>query len=452
MPDAPPTRLHIDPPIDQWRVVPRNGRTKPIIATGHQPTLWHPGILAKDIATDRFAQRVGGVAVHVTVDHNALGSVALDLPYQQGGTLGVRKLLLDKRLGVESLPPNRLPAIAMARVLDGLHQAAAESEIASVRDGLGHLAKAYQHADGCEHLADQSAAVLDALKTPYLQALPMHVSTSSIVTPGFVERLLRDPAGCVRCYNRAVSAYPEARIRPLYLGRDVVEAPLWAQGQRGVSPVYVDLGDSAKPLLFTQDQPLDLNGTDALGLLRPRALSLSAIMRSEHCDLFIHGKGGGVYDQVTERWWQDWIGETLAPKAVVSADVFLPMDVPVATPSERERAVWLDHHLGFNVDRFEKPANEGESLLYQEKSELLDRMNDDRDKRRRAKAFKRIHAINAELRGLHADQLQAVHQQAIDAQQGVANRAIAQRRDWCFALYPDDQLKALCELIEAAAA
>ena len=269
-----------------------------------------------------------------------------------------------------------------------------------------------------------------------MAALP----TSEVVTEGFVDRLMRDPLDCVRCYNRAARAYPEARIRTLYIGRDVVEVPLWAQGGGVCMPVYVDRGDSRKPLLFTHDQTIDLTRGDALKYLRPRAITLSAIMRSEHCDLFIHGTGGGTYDQVTERWWQDWVGEGLAPKAVVSADLYLPLNTLASTRDELARAVWYAHHLPHNVDRYATVKGEALAASVSEKRSLLDGMHDDRDKRRRAKAFKRIHAINAELRTHHESLLREAVELANQAHVGVRNSAIARRRDWCFALYPEEQL------------
>jgi hypothetical protein len=270
-----------------------------------------------------------------------------------------------------------------------------------------------------------------------------------LVSQSFLDRLLADPVGCVRAYNRAAWAYPEAGIRPLYFGRDVVELPLWAQGDGVCTPVYADLGDSKTPQLFTQGQSLDLTNADTLDYLRPRAITLSAIMRSEVCDLFIHGSGGGVYDQVTERWWRDWVGQDLAPMAVVSADVYLPFEVPTATPAEHANAQWFAHHLPHNIDRYREPIDSAEGALRDEKHALLDHMDDDRDKRRRAAAFKRIHAINAELKRLHQAAVEQAHQQAIETRIGLANAQITARRDWCFALYPDEQLRALADQIKA---
>lgn len=449
MPVSTSTRLHIDPPIDQWQVTPRNGRAKPVIATGHQPTLWHPGILAKDLAADALANRLGGSALHVVVEHNPLDPLAIEVPVRTGSALHTHRIAIERPGVGSALPPNRTPSIAsgvVSQILSQQMDALALPRV--VEQGLGRLVDAWDGLSDQPNLADQVTAVLVAMKRPYLHQPMATLKTSRLVTPRFVERLLTDPVGCVRCYNRAVIAYPQSGIRRLYAGRDVVEVPLWAQGSGGSVPVYADLGDSKRPILFTQDQAIDLSRGDAVEMLRPRAITLSAIMRSEHCDLFIHGTGGGIYDQVTERWWHDWTGEDLAPKAVVTADVFLPLDVPTATPAEHAKAQWFAHHLPHNIDRYSETNDRDEAALRNEKHQLLDRMNDDRDKRRRAKAFKRIHAINAELGERHREVLNRARQRVTATSVGFANGEIAARRDWSFALYSEAQLKALSQAIE----
>lgn len=449
MSQPPPIRLHIDPPIDQWQIIPRNGRTKPIIATGHQPTLWHPGILAKDLAAHAIAKHVGGSALHVVVEHNPLGPVSIDLPTVRASELGKQRIEFGNSTASATLPPNRLPALDPQVVERALAGPVAQARADVVSAGLEQIRHAYRDSSDVMNLAAQTTTVLAKLKQPLLHTPMQALPTSELVTQGFVDRLLADPVGCVRSYNRAAIAYPEAGIRPLYLGRDVVEVPLWAQGVGRCTPVFFDLGDSGKPLLFTQGQSLDLTGNDALQHLRPRAITLSAIMRSELCDLFIHGTGGGVYDQVTERWWHDWLGEELAPKAVVSADVYLPFEVPTATQDEFARAQWFAHHARHNIDRFAAVVGDTEANLRQEKHDLLERMNDDRDKRRRARAFRRIHAINAEFRERHSGTLLEARRLAAAARVGIANRAITCRRDWCFALYPYQQMKGLANEISS---
>src|SRR4051812_21258638 len=50
----------------QW--IGHAGDDQPLIATGHQAELYHPGVWAKDALTNAVAARLGGSACHFAVD------------------------------------------------------------------------------------------------------------------------------------------------------------------------------------------------------------------------------------------------------------------------------------------------------------------------------------------------------------------------------------------------
>src|SRR5690606_40978326 len=85
-----------------------------------------------------------------------------------------------------------------------------------------------------------------------------------------------------------------------------VELPLWRVDREG-----------RRHRAFLHDLEMD-------GTLYPRALMMTALARLGLCDLFIHGTGGGRYDQVTERWMYEWLKVKLAPMAVATASIHLP--------------------------------------------------------------------------------------------------------------------------------
>ncbi len=400
-----------------------------LMATGHQAQLWHPGILAKDIAMDLAAERQDAQRLHVIVDQDTNDAFRLDVPHVVDDELLVRSIMLaDQKPGVPTgfQPPAEIHRLKQ-RLVD-----LASSVTSALSESLTDLPE-------CGSLAEQVAAVLARIKRPYAGDVPVMMVSDLAGLPVFeqvVTRMLNDAQRCAGTYNQAVLQLPEAGMTPLVVSRDFVELPLWAVGwNEPRRRVFADLADTEPLFVYDDGEPIDRERVTLL----PRALLLTAVMRSALCDLFIHGTGGLVYDRVTEAWWQSWTGETLAPMAGVTADLFLGLDAPVADQADLGRAVWRRHHLPHNLDRVLNLGGEA----VREKHDLLTHMNDDRDLVRRRKAFSRIHQINRELVGLHPGAMASADHDLHVTRTGVKNARIAHRRDWCFALYPPDSLIAL---------
>ena len=458
-------RIVVDPPLPQWRSAPRAVAdrdailplliqpTPPapdmaaraggpdVIATGHQPWLWHPGILAKDFAVQAYAQRVGGQAVHLVVDHDPLPHLQIDVPWRKGPALQVQALALyDGPVGV---PPASLPPLNAADVAAAIERAsqAIDGEVAVDVDPL---IAAWANAPATDTLAAQLAAVLATLRSPLMPAPALLFSSAMHQLPTFaemVEALRTEPARIAALYNDAVDAHPESRVAPLQVGRRRIELPLWAlHWKQPRQRVYVDPQD--RTLSTEKGAPLNL-GNDTVSLA-PRAIAMMALLRSAGCSLFVHGTGGGNYDLVTDQWWQAWRGTSLAPRVVVSADLRLAFDVPVADPADLAAARWRAHHLPHNLDRV--LTLEGTEV--DRKRALLASMGDDRNRTRRAAAFAEIHRINATWAQRHAAVVEASEKEVKHARIGVANRAVAHRRDWCFAFHDARQLTSLRQQFE----
>lgn len=407
--------------------------TGPVMTTGHQPWLWHPGILAKFLAAAAQAKRLGGQALHLVVDHDVHPALELEIPRREGERLGVQRVVLARQL----------PAVPVAcqgpadtrRVQQSLAELRGTLDPV-VAAGLRRLSDAFTDLPACRTLAQQLAVVLFRLMRPLTGPLPLLFATDLAQMTSFqgvVDRMRAEAPVCALAYNQAVEQFPAAGIAPLAIDADRVELPLWSLAWQ----------QPRRRVFATRTHPLRLvleNGDPAdPACLAPRALMLTAFLRQRLCNFFIHGRGGGVYEQVGETWWSRWLGGPLAPMAVVSADVYLELGAPVADVAELRRAQWLVHHLPHNVDRV--LALDGPAV--QHKRALLAKMDADRDRARRAQAFRTIHRINTQLAGEHADAIERARQELARARTGIANRAIAAKRDWCFALYGRRQLDEL---------
>ncbi|MEM7680395.1 MAG: hypothetical protein AAF288_00410 [Planctomycetota bacterium] len=393
----------------------------PIVATGHQATLWHPGILAKDVVAAEAARRWGGRALHVVVDQDIHEAWRIDLPRVDGDRIVVDTHRLAPTQG--GVPTGRQPAVDAFEPsgLDDL-------------DEVLHQARSSEAAT----LAEQVAQVNEAHRARVLgRATPIAAASDLAHTPRFAElvgRMTADPGACVLAYNDAVAAVPEAGLTPLRVKDDRFELPLWSSAwQGGRLRVFAERSSAGGFALMSGGKPADRAD------LLPRALLMTGLWRDGLVDWFIHGTGGGVYSRATDHWWSAWAGSRLAPVAVATADLRLALDAPVAEPEDLRRALWCRHHLPHNLDR--ELGLDGP--LVERKRSLLAQMGDDRDRRRRAQAFREVHAINRAWAAEHVGVLEEAGRAVETARAGLANRAAAFRRDWLLAVYPVEGLRGL---------
>ncbi len=445
-------KAFVEPSMSAWKARDRAGG--PVIATGHQAGFWHPGILAKCIAAVKHAKQVGGRPLYVLVDQDDNDSCRLDLPVLKAGRLKVMTIELAPSLpGVALRAQPRIDWKQAAGILRDAAKSPGAQLAVDVSPLLAALETMAMHEEPSPASqttrARQWEKLLQSMWRPILGELEI-VHATSLVDEVLIDHLLRDAPACAGHYNEAVQANPQAGMSPLLVERDRVELPLWDIGNAS-SPkprrrVFADISDS-RPMLVTGDgQPVRQEAGRHLHLA-PRALLLTAIMRSRVCDLFIHGHGGGVYDRVMEQWWRQWTGQSLAPMAVVSADVRLPFrGVPQADESDLARAIWYEHHLPHNLDRH-LPHDQFDADMIRKKRELLGQLQGDGDPLHRRRCFGELHRINERFAREQGGILAMAHEQVHRMRLGMMNRTIARRRDWCFAFHDRATLERLAAAV-----
>ncbi len=66
-----------------------------IVATGHQPELFHPGVWVKNFAVNHLARRFGATPLNLIVDNDLPKSLAVRVPRLEGRTSGVQTIEFD---------------------------------------------------------------------------------------------------------------------------------------------------------------------------------------------------------------------------------------------------------------------------------------------------------------------------------------------------------------------
>jgi len=396
----------------------------PIVMTGHQAQWWHPGILAKYLAVQHAARSLGGTSAWLVVDQDINDPTELRYPGLDAGRIVEKRWVIGSTDDAQHTTGGRGP-IEPSDPPSDLHPAVDADALERVR----HAMRAHR---GSVSLAQQIAGALADLASPVLEPAPMVFASELARTNLFVdlvERMKHDAAACIGAYNEAAAVYPRVQIRPLVLrpDEDRVELPMWHLR-----------GDGSRSAVF-----LDQLGEIPIEQLAPRALLMTAIVRLAGCELFVHGTGGGAYDQITQRWIERWLGERLAPTAVVSATVRLPLiDGPTPTPQLLADARALAHNAQHN------PAIIGDTANAKRKAELLAQIERDKAQGRSPRAaFDAMHAMLDGYRAAHAAELASLRARAEEVAGALASVMLATDRTWAFVLHDAQTMGALADQI-----
>lgn len=390
----------------------------PIVMTGHQCTLWHAGIFAKYAAADA-ARALGATPAWLWVDQDATDAHRVRVPTVEGSTLAEAEWLLDDRRPPGVADAILPPLVAIAPPPETIHP--------RVRDRAHHAARALARQAKAPSRAAQFAGALRDTVLSRFEA-PSIMATALARTTRFgelVERMQQDPRSCAEAYNDAVRAFPDAGVRELSV-EGAIELPLWSlEADRPRRAVRAD---------------------DLAGQLAPRALLMTALVRSMGCELFIHGTGGGVYDRVADRWWRAWLGEGLAPVAVVTATRTLDLlDGPVPTRREVERAKAVAHRAPHD------PTLVGDAEAARAKREMLDAIAAaPRHSRERRQRFEEMHRMLERTAAARPDAIERLRRDADDAADRYASRDLAADRTWPAVLFEPGSLDALAGEVAAA--
>jgi hypothetical protein len=333
-------------PIARLREIARQNLNhpadRPLIATGHQTELYHPGVWVKGAVIDAIARRCGGAAVHFAVDTDQPKHLSFKWPGDTRPVTDDPALTTAEWSGRLAGPSSEY----LQGIRSAVTTAAAAWPFAPVigpffdsleASGLGLSASV----TAAESAVDRSLGldVRAQMVSPMLASVPYLV---------FVHHVLACAGEFAAAYNTALSGYRvengiKSDTRPMPdLGStsDRVEVPFWLDslgtGGRGRANVVRSDGQWAlksRDDEFRFDPSADgMTAAGSLGAwldshrlrLSPRALTLTTFLRLLVVDQFVHGIGGGRYDQVTDRLIATFFGITPPRFAVATATLFFP--------------------------------------------------------------------------------------------------------------------------------
>ena len=362
----------------------------PVVLTGHQPVVFHPGLAFKYQVTEQFAASIGAIAVAVQIDTDEGDAgqfpvpAAVDEETVAGGGLwpaltqrratwtaaagGAPGLLGTGQLG--SVEQRRLTAQQVQRWLTTAGCRSAATSFECVAGWYRQLPESGMSAAVANTAVRRRGGIgsrLLELPLSWICGLPEVVR--------FLCGVLRRAEDFFGAYNQALQGFRQQHgirnaanpfpdlHRAAGVDGERYELPLWLVdlpgGRRRV--VWLWHRDGQRWLGTESGVEVELcAGLEAESLLSlrwkgqqlvPRGGLISALLRLLFADLFVHGLGGGKYDPAVDELIRVWWGEHPPGFAVASASRYLFGEQRAELLRLREFA-GRQRELQYNPDRF----------------------------------------------------------------------------------------------------
>ena len=450
----------------------------PLIVTGHQPELFHPGVWIKNFVADSIAGATGGVGLNLIVDNDIPKSTSIVVPAVSAQGIRLARVEFDRWGG--DAPFEDSPVLEEQQFStfgDRVHAVMGDSILHPLLDDFWPRAQGRRH-EARTHGMRFSLARREIESTWGVSNLELPLS-EVCQTDGFywfVSHLLAELPRYVQVHNDALSEYRaihgiRSRNHPVAaLARDGewLEAPFWVWRQRN---------PRRRPLLVRQRtnvMDLRIAGEDEVLIelplapqreaccaverlrelpaqsvrLRTRALTTTLFSRFLLGDLFIHGIGGAKYDELGDEIARRFF--RIEPPGFLTVSMTLWLGLRAQPASVADLIAINDRLRGlqFNPDRYlSEPYDEELRNLVRKKQEAIAQpVSTRRERKGRRLAIRRANeAIRPRLQHLHDDFL--------SRKSGIlrrlrSNRA-ARNREFSSVLHADERLRR--SLFEASA-
>jgi hypothetical protein len=475
--------------------------SRPVVATGHQPELFHPGVWFKNFLAEQVARQTNAWALNLVIDNDLFHAPGIRVPTKGAAGPQVAEVLFDEPRAATTwehrnlVSPERLRSFPRA-----VREAFASSMTsASYREGVlldqfwPHVVASFEEQDR-DFRAFHQGLVKDFAAPPIDKYRPFGLLRDCFTS---ARRKIEADSGIVLrdcpmseiafqspfheflrllfvrfrefhdIHNRALQEYRLIHgirslthpVPKLVSDGEWLEMPLWIStfenSQR--RPLFVREANECLEISDRQDTTLALpkhNAADyrpilvrANVIIRPRALTTTMYARLVLSDLFIHGIGGAKYDELTDLIIRRFFG--IEPPAYVTATATfrLPIERPsvslddVRASAERIRELRYRPEAFVRDERVKRGADLPNKLsaLAAEKREYLDK----HDLRRCSPdVFGKLDAMNRAMQDLLRpveEELRARHAELIEL---ARQSRLLGSREFSFVLFPAEKLPA----------
>ncbi|MEZ6140313.1 MAG: hypothetical protein R3B84_07060 [Zavarzinella sp.] len=425
----------------------------PWVVTGHQPELFHPGVWLKNFLASNVVS--GAFSLNLIVDHD-IARPTITVPFLKEKQFRKHRIRwqmgspatwehsangntewLEKVMAVLAQLPDRPILLDLLENHPDLRQIEPSEPVWKL---FFRWRKHLETMWGCQNA---------------------ELATSELSTMTFFGRWVRYLVlrghDFLKNYNESIQAYrleygisnPVHPAALLTSDNDRYELPLWYLEGNARLPVTVERKSDRFTIYAGSqhwDWPLDEDDFVAqwqqLPLqakqFRPKALLLTLIARLTLGGLFLHGIGGGLYDQVTDRIIQTEFGISPPPFAVGTGTLRLKWNGPIVTPRDLQQVRQQLRRSYWNPQQFVTLSDEINGLISarlkavgQSPRSMLERRLKNRE----------IRKLNAEIRTHMQQKFGELIEKQTNISKSLYSRQALQWREYPWIVYPQDTLR-----------
>lgn len=441
----------------------------PLVVTGHQPELFHPGVWVKNFAVSSLSHAVSGSGLNIIVDNDVPKAPSIRVPQMSDGDLSATPLPFDdwiRDVPYEDLHVHNRDLFESfgSRCLERLDGLVPDPLIRSfwprVLESPGRVGFVFSKA---RHATEVDWGVRN-------WEVPLSRLCRTEAFFWFASHLLAHLPRFQEVHNQALAEYRELYgIRSTHhpvpaLGQQAEwrEAPFWVwrKSEPRRKPLLArTIGDRTELRIGGEDRSfidLPLSETreaccavEALATLeskeirlRTRALTTTMFARLLLGDLFLHGIGGAKYDELGDVVARRFFGFDPPGYLTLSLTSWLGIPQPEVTPEDYRRALWSIRDVTYNPDRNLPPevaAEPGIGFLLQAKAELLEAPQDTHAER--LARFRRFRELGLALQPLVAEEKARRIERKAKLASDLRNRTVARSREYAAVLHSESRLR-----------
>ena len=427
-----------------------------VILSGHQPDLFHPGVWFKNFVLSCLGQQYSASAVQLNIDNDHYRQATIRVPTGSLEKPRVENVTFDR---IDFPVPFELAKITDQAIFRSFAERVAQSIQPFVNDPMltqlwPKVLAEYQRV---ENVGQAFAAARHQTEAEFgLNTLELPLSAVCRTQPfwQFVANIIERIDSFTSIHNRCLADFRRrhklrSRSHPvpdLEVGSREFETPFWIWSESAPIRRRLYIRQSTNEILLHDRLRIEhhvKNGSDLVerirqldadGIaIRPRALMTTMFARIVLSDLFIHGIGGSIYDEVTDEIVKQYFQIVPPHYLTVTTTERLPISCPDVSFHD---VTEIDNELRSLVYHPEKHIDVTDGSTHElilAKRLWIDRIGPEVDVALRHKSISDINQRLASILSPQADQLRDSRRQLVDE---LLRSTTLRSREYSFALFP----------------